>query len=79
MNAVVKFFCEFLICFLTVPPTLVAEVPQMIGTIGDNATLIFTLNEDINPPIDSTSVYVSIDELFISTQEKFQCKLRAVN
>ena len=49
------------------PPVLVAEVMQKAGIVGGNATLIFTFNEDVNPPINSNNVLVSFDNSSVST------------
>ena len=46
-------------CSFTVPPTLVVEAMLICGLVGDNATLTFMLNEDVNPSINNTNVQVS--------------------
>ena len=43
---------------------------QKPGIVGGNATLIFTLIQDIDPPISITNVTVSIENPSVSTQEQ---------
>ena len=54
---------------------LVAEMMQKAGIVGGNATLIFTFNADIDPPINSTNVHVSIDNSSVSTLEHLSVQI----